>query len=203
MLGGHCVAGLLALAIFGFCGCAASTNLVPAEIPRGHGAIFGRLEINNNGHPVSERCYVAFSDPDLDIKAYLSLDESGWVFSTTESGPTLLSSVQCTLGEGVAKYPSGFSIRSIRFDVPRSGRIAYFGHLRIDLEQAGTGTAEGTPFERGLQVEDQLDAAVREYHRRYGGSARALQVVDEVAGARASSPDTNARRSSGLAETNP
>jgi hypothetical protein len=194
----HRASTLLAPVVCVLLGCAGeAANLVPTQVPDGDGAIFGRVEVSNLGQPVTENCYATFTDSADEVKAHVSLDRSGWVFTTTEPGPTLLGRIICTLG-GFIKYNSAFATDAVRFHVPGSGRIAYFGHVRIDMNDDGdaqvtgtliggaigalVGAAMSTGPQRELEIANELPAALREYRRRFGRASLALKVVDARGG---------------------
>src|SRR4029078_1893370 len=98
-------------------GCASSaTSLKPAHIPAHEGALFGRVTIDDEGEDVTSKCYVDFSDRNENTKAHLSLDKTGWVFASVQTGSTELSGIVCTLG-GLFKYNAGFHPKNLAFDV--------------------------------------------------------------------------------------
>jgi len=174
------------LGSLGLLGCVSSgTNLKPGNVPKDRGALFGRIEVENQGKDVTGACYVALSDEAEHQKANLSLDRSGWLFTTVTRGETYLSTVMCTVG-GFVKYNATFHSRALYFDVPGDGTIAYFGHVRINLRSEGSGVVGASLLGGGLgnglassgegddaqmQLRDGFAEAVLEYRRRYGQPA--------------------------------
>jgi hypothetical protein len=124
----------LALAALGTSGCALpAVNLSPREVSADEAAIFGRIEVVNDGERVTERCKVVFTDEDKrDKTPRMKLDESGWVFATVRPGPTYLSSVLCGI-PNTQYYSGDYLTRRLAFQAPGHGRAAYFGHVRIDV----------------------------------------------------------------------
>ena len=167
-------------------GCVSSaTNLKPTKIPSSDGALFGRIEVQNDGEPVTGSCYLGLTDSKEHQKANLSLDKSGWVFTSVKRGPTYLSDVLCTLG-GLIKYNATFHSRKLLFSVDGRGTIAYFGHAKIDMNSAGSDVAGATILLGAVgnaiasanegagatvEVQDELQEATLEYLRRYGQPA--------------------------------
>ncbi|MEN9578798.1 MAG: hypothetical protein RJA70_1807 [Pseudomonadota bacterium] len=81
------------LTALGPLGCVRSaTNLKPMKVPNSEGALFGRIEVESNGEPVTRSCYLSLTDSKEHQKAYLSLDKSGWVFTSVERGPIEMTS---------------------------------------------------------------------------------------------------------------
>ena len=174
------------LGSLGTVGCASSaTNLKPGSGPTGQGALFGRIEVQNQGEDVTGSCYVGLSDAAEHQKANLSLDKSGWLFTSVNRGPTYVSDLLCTLGD-LIRYNASFHTRKLHFDVHGDGTIVYFGHVRVELKSEGSGVVAATLLGGGLgnalasagegengavQVHDGFDEAKREYRRRYGQQA--------------------------------
>ncbi|MET0793568.1 MAG: hypothetical protein ABW061_18760 [Polyangiaceae bacterium] len=203
------------LGSLGAVGCASSAvNLEPSKVPSDQGALFGHIEVENQGKDITGSCYVALSDEGQRQKANLSLDRTGWLFTAVPRGSTYLSTVMCVVG-GLVKYQAAFNTRKLKFDVPGAGTIAYFGHLSIDLRSEGSGVAAATIFFGGLgnalaasgegedgrmKLRDGFAEAKREYQHRYGRQALltptlALAAVPALASAPvlASTPASIAR----------
>jgi len=167
-------------------GCASSAaNLQPSKVPAGHGALFGHIAVENQGKDVTSHCYVGLTNSANEQHTYLSLDQSGWLFSSVPRGQTYVSNFLCTLG-GLIKYNAAFHTRRLSLNVPGNGAIAYFGHVRIDLNSGGSGAVAGTLLGGGigaalttsregdqatLELRDGFDEAKREYVHRYGQQA--------------------------------
>jgi hypothetical protein len=174
------------LTALGALGCVSSaTDLKPANVPSSEGALFGSIEVQNDGKPVTGSCYLGLTDSRGHQKANLSLDKSGWVFTSVKRGPTYLSDVLCTLG-GFIKYNATFHSRELLFDVEGQGTIAYFGHAKIEMNSAGSDVVAATIVLGALgnalasadegaratvEVRDELRDATLEYLRRYGRAA--------------------------------
>jgi len=107
---------------------ALTTVFEPLAPSGSEGAVFGRLEVFNDGSPVKSGCTARFAGESGSEKAALELDETGWVFTTLRRGLTYLS-VTCTIGVSTPSYQS----RTHAFEVLGQKKIAYFGHLKIDM----------------------------------------------------------------------
>jgi len=185
-----------------------AANLRPREINREQGAVFGHIKVVNKGQEVTQDCYVELTDEVQRRKAYMSLDDTGWVFTAVNRGPTCLSRVICTLG-GFARYNAEYSGRDLRFNVPGDGKIAYFGNVWVDLRSDREDSAAGAALlgAMGLVggiasalissnevdnpqagVVNLFDEAVGVYGNRYGEQARALEPVISLAGKPMASP---------------
>src|SRR5260221_11803324 len=77
--------------VLGACHGTPAVNLRPDNIPPGHGAVVGRVEVFKGESDVTGACYIAFTDERKENKASLSLDKSGWVITPMTAGPTYLS----------------------------------------------------------------------------------------------------------------
>jgi hypothetical protein len=100
--------------------------LAPSSL---EGALFGRIEVFNDGAPVKSGCTVRLTGDGGSEKAAVSLDEDGWVFTTVTRGLTHVSDVTCAIGVATPSYRS----RAHAFVVIGQNKIVYFGHLRIDM----------------------------------------------------------------------
>src|SRR4051812_1324051 len=91
-------AGTTAICALGSSGCISpATNLVPGAVPEGQGAMFGKIEVLNEGDTVTGSCYLLLSDEQSRGKVGLSLDDTGWVFTAVRTGPTYIGTL-CTVG---------------------------------------------------------------------------------------------------------
>jgi hypothetical protein len=119
----------LAAALCG-CGATPATGLRPAAVPPGHGAVIGRIQVFKGDSDVTGSCYVAVEDARNETAARLSLDESGWVFTTLPAGREMsLTPVSCTVWNGL-----NYFTRQLRFVVRGRGETTYFGHVRVRTE---------------------------------------------------------------------
>lgn len=187
---------LLALA-----GCAQSaSNLKPdnlASLAQNEGGYFGRISVTNKGETVTGGCYARFTDREDSKKAYVSLDDSGWVFSTAEAGPTYLSFVICTLG-GVVKYNASFESRDLAFEIKGGPTLSYFGHVQIELNFDDSGVVAATILggavgnaiatsaagkEGRAQVQNELPLAIKTYESRFGKLQASVKTVASIVGA--------------------
>jgi len=182
--------------------CASSaSNLRLGDIPRDQGALFGNVEVVNEGENVTGSCYVTFTDGGDVVKGNLSLDETGWVFTAVAPGPTYLNQVRCLLG-GFIKYNATYDARDLSLEVPGGDKIAYFGHVRVDLNSKGSGIVAATMLggalgnlaasagegeNAGAVVANRFDQAKREYESRYGKLAATLEPAVSIAGQRSAS----------------
>ena len=89
-------------------------NLRPDNIPQGHGAVFGRVEVFKGKSDVTGACFITFTDENNEDKASLSLNNSGWVMTALNVGPTYLSFINCAVWNGLM-----YGTRQLRFDVIR------------------------------------------------------------------------------------
>jgi hypothetical protein len=201
---GRVAAGLFCAGVLSACGTAA-INLQPESVPPDHGAAVGQVRVFKGDSEVTGSCYVQFTDQDKELKAALSLDDSGWVFTPLRAGPTYLSFVSCVVWNGL-----DYGSRQLRFELA-SGRTTYFGHLEFhlaDRDQEITGQAIassatgmpatslagalvstatvvtgevlrfGSPDGRDhVTVADQLAAALLAYSARYGRAPEALSSI--------------------------
>lgn len=213
--------------------CASSaSNLKPAAIAKGKGAIFGRVIVTNKGENITEECDVHFGGDDEARKAQtdkppqrddpyggmfsgpsgapgqagspviVSLDETGWIFTTVNTGPTYLKQVSCSLG-GMSKFPV-YRSSDLQFPVHGGDRIAYFGNVVVDADYddssgavaAGVllggavggliaSIAAADRLEHGsaqAEVANRFDDAVGEYQLRFGREGAALKPYASIAG---------------------
>jgi hypothetical protein len=185
--------------------CAPSaSNLQPDRIPVDHGALFGRVRVWSAEDEVTGSCYLELTDDEGQRKANLSLDESGWVFTSVTQGHTHLGSVRCVEWNGLSH-----TTYNLDFDVAGGGRITYFGHVQFRLAEpdakarkefmertavlTGARVVEDAPGKKltieetgadgvhRLIVEDRSDEAVHEYRARYRTAPR---LVSSLAGQR-------------------
>lgn len=180
------------------CGAAAvkAGNLQPGQIPRGHGAAIGRVQVFKGDSEVTGSCYVGLTDRANEPKGNISLDRTGWVMVSPVIGPTYLSSVSCIVWNGL-----NYGTRLLSFNVVGDGKTTYFGHVQFHLANRDwqialdavtssvatvpvtgvvgavasnlvTGATEIARFdsadgENHVTVQNDLDTAIREYSARY------------------------------------
>jgi len=177
--------------------CATSaTNLRPGELAKNQGAVFGHIEVVNQGEEVTSRCYVLLTDEGDHRKAYLSLDKTGWVFTAVDPGTTHLRKFICTLGD-LIKYNAIHDTRDLKFYVPGGDKIVYFGHVKVDLNSEGSNVvgatvlfgaignalaSQGEGENAQVEVVDHFDEAKLDYQGRYGKEAEALKPTVSIAG---------------------
>ncbi|MFT3923270.1 MAG: hypothetical protein QM778_12120 [Myxococcales bacterium] len=167
-------------------GCLSVPVFEPHNIPQYKGAAVGRFSITLDQQP-RQGCTVHFAAPN-NPPSHITLDETGWVFSSFWQGTNALARVECPVYRGKMVAHLG---NRLKFQVPGDGTIAYFGHVHIELNGRfhpfidRIRGIEQKPVE--LKVESNIDDAVREYDTRYRGFASTLRVVDGLRGA--TSPD--------------
>lgn len=118
----------------------------PTKIPNGFAAVFGRVNVTNQGVPVNYACALHFKDiaarpnnhsPDLSADAgddsdkRVPLDATGWVFDTLRVAATYRVSVSCELG--TAEYFVSYSPEPFTFRPFGGNTISYFGEFAIEL----------------------------------------------------------------------
>jgi len=182
--------------------CASSaTKLRPDRVRAGEGAFFGHVRVLNRDADLTSRCYVVLTDSREDRKASISLDGSGWVYSVVSPGDTYLSRVLCRT-TGMFQRVVEFKTRDLRFQVPAGGKLAYFGHVTVQMDYDGarfaTGAllagalggpvgagvvgaiAGGTRVDAAKQVtvENRFEDGLAEYRARYGDACGRLQAVN-------------------------
>jgi hypothetical protein len=190
------------IAGFVVAGCAAkAVDLRPNDIPRGQGAVLGRIQVFKGDSEVTSACYVNLTNEKEEDVGRLSLDRSGWVATPMKEGKTYLSFVSCAVWNGLS-----YGTRQLHFDVRGKGAVTYFGHVRFDLEDRdmealataigegvtsvpvgsaagalasnlGTGLAVGIQAsivdgDNRVTVTDQKDVAARAFKARYGITPR-------------------------------
>jgi hypothetical protein len=121
------------MAIVG-CGASAAPSFDPRTIPRGQGAIAGRVVVRNRQSDVTSNCYVRFVDPHGESKAAFALPADGWIFTTVARGDIRLEQVVCLLMEGSSSRAGAHTVNDVDFSVPGGRDIAYFGQISIDLD---------------------------------------------------------------------
>jgi hypothetical protein len=196
--------GFVMTCVIGGCASGAAT-LRPDQTARDEAAIFGRVVVHEDDKVITEECYVEITDEHDHRKAYVDLDNSGWVFTTIAPGRSYVSLVLCSGGAG-----NEFHTRYVGFEAPGRGELAYFGLLSVTLKRvskasavltrsvaAGAGGLAGafvggvaesrlqrqTTLANSLQhasLERDLPAALAEYKSRYPAGAQSLKVVDEL-----------------------
>lgn len=176
-------------------GCASSaSNLKASEIANDEGAFFGKLTITNHGEDITRKCYVRFVDRNDDKKIYTSLDETGWIFTSAKSGPTILSFVTCKQGS-LVPYQIGYEGKDLQFLIGNQKAINYFGHVTIELNHDDSGIVTGAILggvigaaiaandgERPatITVQDKSSEALAEYKKRFSSEASLLQPFTTV-----------------------
>lgn len=118
----------------------------PTNIPSGQAAVFGRVNVTNQGAPVNYACALHFKDvaarpnnhsPDLSANAgdasdtRVPLDATGWVFDTLRVGATYRVSIACELG--TAQYLVSYSPKPFVFRPLGGNTISYFGDFVVEL----------------------------------------------------------------------
>ncbi|WP_437566765.1 hypothetical protein [Sorangium sp. So ce542] len=233
---GSCAAVLCALCASA-CGGSAS-NLRPGAITKDQGAIFGRVRVLNRGKDITGDCDVYFGGDEEARRAQpdpppgggdafagrfsssagapggagasiVSLDETGWIFTTRAAGKAHLKQVSCSVGS-LAKTPL-YTGSDLGFIVEGGDRIAYFGDIVVEshieeqsdavgasvlLASAGgligaaiagaievaDAASRSAPQPAELAVADRFGDAVRELKSRYGEEGGALKPYPSLAG---------------------
>ena len=185
---GRRLARLLALALLGttagaLIGCAGSAvNLRPDNIPKGHGAVFGHVELFYGEKNITSGAHVTFMDASNETKAEVAVDDTGWVFTTVEQGLTRLK--------------VGIAVIDISLNIPAESQIVYFGHVRVDAPPIDTSLRAFAflDMKSNSVIANHFDQAKREYENRYGVQA-ALLVPHNSLASTASQLDPAQRRS--------
>jgi hypothetical protein len=201
---------LVALSAAGSICCAPSAvNLQPRHVPADRAAIFGHIDVTNMGVGVTDTCKVTFVGAGDHDAVPLSLDKTGWVFTTSAPGLTHLSKVSCEDGRPT------FRSDEYVVQVPAHGGLAYFGHVQIDLYVpmpdratmilgAAVGGVAGAAIQaQGIEgpgpagsptirAVDHFPEALAEYQRRFGADGGVLvperELLADIATIPTSSP---------------
>jgi Peptidase family S41 len=172
------------LCIIGTSCATSATKFSPDELKDNQGAFFGRVHIFNYGKEISGSCYVEFKDEKGERKAYLKLDNTGWIFASVTPGDTFLSKLDCTTGAQFG--PINVTFDDLKFPVPSKNQITYFGDMAFRfIRVPGTvipfrqGRYDPLPAgERRITVTNNYVDASREYRDRYANQHLELRVVD-------------------------
>ncbi len=166
-------------------------NLQPRHVPADRAAIFGHIDVTNMGIGVTDTCKVTFAGAGDHDAVPLSLDKTGWVFTTSVPGLTHLSKVSCENDR------AAFQSDEYVIPVPAHGRLAYFGHVQVDLytplpdratEIVGAvvggavgavitaqgNAGPGPALTPTIRAADHFPEAQAEYQRRFGADSGAL-----------------------------
>jgi hypothetical protein len=114
------------------CASRPAINLTPADLTPQDGVLVGRVNATNRDEDETKHCYVEFVDPNKERVAYLSLDESGWVFATVPPGRVTLSYVGCVIYAAVTQSVAHQAQMDI--DVPPGNQAAYFGEVSVAFQ---------------------------------------------------------------------
>lgn len=166
-------------------GCATSaTAFKPGGVGKEEAALFGRVSVDNLGEDVTKHCYVELTDSSEKRQRYISLDKTGWLFTSVKPGEVYFSRVLCTVTRGTT-FNVEYATRDLSFSVPGGSRIGYFGHVQVEFAQEGENlfAAALTPpiakaFEEverapapNVEIYNRFSEAVREYQARYGAAS--------------------------------
>jgi hypothetical protein len=174
-------------------GCASSSSsLDPKSLSEEEGAFGGKITVFVNGEKRTGDCYAKFTDDNDDKKAYINLDETGWVFSQADQGTTYLSSVDCK-GPGFPPHRVIWKSDSFNFKIRPGKQFAYFGHLVIRIQDdgisaawlllgaAGVSAASSHNIGQGtLEIRNESRAAQTEFQKRYPDDQQDFRIAYSV-----------------------
>lgn len=158
-----------------------ASKLALADVTPEKGAVFGQVRAFHGDEDVTSSCYVGFKDTAGKRVAYLSLDATGWVFTTLPRGKVGLELVTCVLSGGVMETNQAAShvAKDLYFGVPGGDKIAYFGAVDVTFHtKLGNLVGEAltppalrvltdTSKQSTLMLTNEAQEAETEYRRRY------------------------------------
>jgi len=197
------ILALIAVAV-SFAGCAsAPRSLNPNELSADQGAFFGNVTVFNNGQNVTRGCYLVFTDSNEDRKAFISMDDTGWVFAAADPGTTFLSNINCKIQGSGLPYNSYYETRQLKFEVRKGKDFAYFGHVEVELNSDGSGVAAATLLAGSIgnaiaanaaagnerfRITNRIEDAVAVYNAHYQQGTNKLVPFASLAGTATTAP---------------
>jgi hypothetical protein len=163
---------------------AAQPPFRPSDIGPAQGGFFGKVKVFSGSEDVTNTCSVYFS-PARAEDITRQLDHTGWIIAAAYPGRTYLNGVNCLIGGvAVALVP-----HELAFHARGRGKIAYFGHIRINLrlnlsdaEMKAATVLFGSSLPRArIQMQNLFDEATEESQSRYP-DAYLFQPIVSLAG---------------------